>query len=137
MIDYDDYFGGLTEEEYQEQVKEHYEWLDHICKCDDQKAYRLLDKFKENLFACEFVSDEEAEMLYNTFINWKDRLDNFSVEVEEQLDNTQVNKMCQSELDHEWECYTITTAGTIYICKKCNTQKIVPFDFYSPPTITI
>ena len=30
MIDYDDYFGGLTREEYEEQTKEHFEWLGFI-----------------------------------------------------------------------------------------------------------
>ena len=32
MIDYDDYFGGLTREEYEEQTKEHFEWLKNNCK---------------------------------------------------------------------------------------------------------
>ena len=27
MDNYDDYFGGLTEEEYREESKEHFEWL--------------------------------------------------------------------------------------------------------------
>ena len=36
------------------------------------KAYELLNKFKENLFATEFVSDEEANMLYHTILFWRE-----------------------------------------------------------------
>ena len=36
------------------------------------KAYELLNKFKENLFATEFVSDEEASMLYHTILFWRE-----------------------------------------------------------------
>lgn len=39
-------------------------------KIDIQKAYELLNEFKDNLFACEFVTDEEAEMLYYTVLFW-------------------------------------------------------------------
>ena len=75
MIDCDDYFGGLSSEEYEQQTKEHYEHLKHLSKIDYNKAYQMIDKFKECLFAVEFVSDEEAEMLYNTIVNWKDKSD--------------------------------------------------------------
>lgn len=80
MINIDDYFDGLSMEEYEKQKEEHLKWLEHISKCDDNKAYCLLNKFKDNLFACESVSDEEAEMLYHTFISWKEQVDNFLVE---------------------------------------------------------
>lgn len=40
-------------------------------KTDTKKAYELLNKFKENLFAIEFVSDEDAEMLYHTILFWR------------------------------------------------------------------
>lgn len=73
MIDFDDYFGGLTKEEYEQVAEEHFKYIDHICKCDYERASLLLDKFKENLFAVEFISDEEAEMLYHTILNWKDK----------------------------------------------------------------
>ena len=75
MIDIDNYFGGFTREEYEKETEEHFKYIDHICKCDYEKAYYLLDKFKDNLFAVEFVDDEEAEMLYHTFLNWKDKAD--------------------------------------------------------------
>ena len=75
MIDTDDYFGGLTKEEAEKETEDHFKFIEHICKCDDEKANYLLDKLKENLFACEFVSDEEAGMLYHTFLNWKDKAD--------------------------------------------------------------
>lgn len=29
MLNYNDYFSGLTSEEYEEQTKEHFEWLDN------------------------------------------------------------------------------------------------------------
>ena len=73
MIDYDDYFGGLTREEYEKETEEHFKFIDHICKCDYDKAFTLIDKYKDNLFASEFVSDEEAEMLYHTILNWKEK----------------------------------------------------------------
>ena len=73
MIDYDDYFGGLTREEYEKEAEEHFKFIDHICKCDYDKAFTLIDKYKDNLFASEFVSDEEAEMLYHTILNWKEK----------------------------------------------------------------
>lgn len=38
---------------------------------DINKAYELLEKYKENLFAVEFVSDEEAKMLYKTILFWR------------------------------------------------------------------
>lgn len=40
-------------------------------KINTKRAYELLDKFKDNLFTVEFVSDEEAEMLLNTILFWK------------------------------------------------------------------
>ena len=82
MIDIDDYFGGLSEEYYERVREEYFQWLEHVCKCDDKKAYYLLDKFKTNLFSCEFISDKEAEMLYHTFVSWKEQVDNFLAEEE-------------------------------------------------------
>ena len=73
MIDYDDYFGGLTREEYEKETEEHFKFIDHICKCDYDKAFALIDKYKDNLFVSEFVSDKEAEMLYHTILNWKEK----------------------------------------------------------------
>lgn len=75
MINIDDYFGGLTPEECERQTKEHFEYLEHLSKVDYDKSYYLVEKFKENLFASEFISDEEAEMLYHTIVNWKDKAD--------------------------------------------------------------
>lgn len=73
MLNYEDYFGGLSREEYEKETEEHFKYIDHIYKCDHERAEYLLDKFKTNLFAREFVSDEEAEMLYHTILNWKDK----------------------------------------------------------------
>ena len=33
MIDFDDYFGGLTEEEYVKQTEEHFKFLKEMSKC--------------------------------------------------------------------------------------------------------
>lgn len=41
MIDYDDFFGGLTEEEYEEQTKEHFEWLEKNCRIVDGDAIAI------------------------------------------------------------------------------------------------
>ena len=40
-------------------------------RIDTGRASELLKDFKDNLFASEFVSDEEAEMLYFTILHWK------------------------------------------------------------------
>jgi hypothetical protein len=42
------------------------------------------------------------------------------------IDDAATNKICQSESDHEWECIGMSTAGTIYTCRKCYAQKTVP-----------
>ena len=34
-------------------------------------------------------------------------------------DESLTNKIC----DHEWECGSISTAGTTYICRKCGARK--------------
>lgn len=44
-------------------------------KSNTKQSYELLEKFKHNLFATEFVSDEEAEMLFNTIMFWKQHSD--------------------------------------------------------------
>lgn len=41
-------------------------------------------------------------------------------------DVTAINRMCQSESDHEWECTGRSTVGTNYMCRKCYAQKTVP-----------
>ena len=46
-------------------------------KSNSQTAYELLDKFKENLFAVEFVSDEEAKLLYNTILFWREHCERY------------------------------------------------------------
>ena len=40
---------------------------------DYDKAFALIDEYKDNLFTIELVSDEEAEMLYHTILNWKEK----------------------------------------------------------------
>lgn len=42
------------------------------------------------------------------------------------IDDAFVNKTCQSESDHEWECIGMSTRGTDYMCKKCYARKNVP-----------
>lgn len=46
-------------------------------KSNTQIAYELLDKFKENLFAVEFVSDEEAKLLYDTILFWREHSEKY------------------------------------------------------------
>ena len=79
MINIDDYFGGLTREEYEKEEQEHFKYLEHLSKVDYDKSYGLIKEFKENLFASEFISDKEAEMLYHTIINWKEKADMYNV----------------------------------------------------------
>lgn len=80
MIDYDGYFSGLTPDEYEKETEEHFKYLEHICKCNDEFSIALLDKFKDNIFASEFVSYEEAELLYHTILNWKEKADMYDAE---------------------------------------------------------
>ena len=80
MDNYDDYFGGITEEQYREETERHFEYLEHLSKVNDEKAFRLLKEFKENLFTCEFISDEEAEMLYHTILWWRDMCNAYQLE---------------------------------------------------------
>ena len=42
-------------------------------RIDYDAAFILIDEYKDSLFATEFVSDEEAEMLYHTILNWKEK----------------------------------------------------------------
>lgn len=37
MLRYDDYFGGLTAEEYEEETKEHFEYLNNLSKANSNK----------------------------------------------------------------------------------------------------
>lgn len=48
----------------------------------------------------------------------------------------EVNKMCQSEEDHQWECCGISTAGTDYRCKICGVHKMVPVKKQDNATIS-
>lgn len=65
----EDYAIEFAIEAIEEQLNRNAKMMD----CDE--AVALLDKFKINLFASEFISDEEAEMLYHTILNWKERAD--------------------------------------------------------------
>ena len=85
MIDYDDYFGGLTEEEYKKETDEHFEWLknnalnDYI-SCDDTVKI-IVPKVIAKIKICgggltfritddmqfEMPTEEQRENLKNTF----------------------------------------------------------------------
>ena len=44
------------------------------------------------------------------------------------IDDSLINKICQSESDHEWECCGISTVGSKHRCKKCGAYKTVPIE---------
>ena len=46
-------------------------------------------------------------------------------EIKECLDSELSNKICKQESDHEWDCYSVSTLGNHYICKKCGATKFV------------
>lgn len=48
--------------------------------------------------------------------------------VDDVMDDSLTNKICQSESDHEWECCGISTVGSNYRCKKCGAYKTVPIE---------
>ena len=47
-------------------------------RINHEKASKLLKEYEDNIFATEFISDEEAEMLYATIMDWKDSADMFA-----------------------------------------------------------
>ena len=48
--------------------------------------------------------------------------------VDDVMDDSLTNKICQSESDHEWECCGISTVGSKHRCKKCGAYKTVPIE---------
>lgn len=47
------------------------------------------------------------------------------------------NKICKSELDHEWECIGVSTTGTTFRCKKCGAYKTYPIEHDDKIIVTI
>lgn len=43
---------------------------------------------------------------------------------------------CVSDVDHEWECCGMSTAGDTYRCRKCGTTKIYPVQYSGTTTIS-
>lgn len=56
--------------------------------------------------------------------------------IEEDVKSVLLNKTCNSESDHEWECCGVSTVGTTYMCKKCYTYKTYPPE-YKEISVTI
>lgn len=57
--------------------------------------------------------------------------------VDESLPIAELNKVCISESDHEWECIGVSTAGSNYRCKICGAYKTYSVDNGFPTTITL
>lgn len=78
MNDYGSSLGGFSEMELKKQLlsksNTHY-------KTCSAKSLKLLEKYKKNIFAIEFISDEEAEMLYEIIMRWKDNSDMYEAEL--------------------------------------------------------
>lgn len=49
--------------------------------------------------------------------------------------HTAINKICETEEDHQWECCGMDTGGSTYRCKICGEHKTVPIK--SQETVTI
>lgn len=88
MIDYEDYFGELTKEEYEIQTAQHFSDLADNAKIDYKKALLLINMHREKLFDPQVISQEDAEILYLTIRNWEMH----SSEILDQ-DNPKVYKM--------------------------------------------
>lgn len=85
MINYDDYFGGLTEEEYKKETDEHFEWirnnaLSGYISCNDTVKLRVpktiarikicgggLTFFIDDTMQFEMPTKEQRENLKRTF----------------------------------------------------------------------
>lgn len=78
MNDYGSSLGGFSEREFKKQLLSKSNTQYKTCSA---KALKLLEKYKENIFATEFVSDEEAEMLYAIIMRWKDNSDMYEAEL--------------------------------------------------------
>ena len=64
MIDYDDYFGGLTEEEYITQTNEHFKWLKENAADDMQKFLEAIEQFGEHIYeATEIFLTNPMELI--------------------------------------------------------------------------
>ena len=72
MNDYGSSLGGFSEREFKKQLLSKSNSYYKTCSA---KSLKLLEKYKENIFATEFISDEEAEMLYEIIMRWKDNSD--------------------------------------------------------------
>lgn len=72
MNDYGSSLGGFSEREFEKQLLSKSNSYYKTCSA---KSLKLLEKYKENIFATEFISDEEAEMLYEIIMRWKDNSD--------------------------------------------------------------
>ena len=44
--------------------------------------------------------------------------DKFKDDVEKYLPTKEINQVCKSDFDHEWECCGMSTEGSAYVCKK-------------------
>lgn len=77
MMTYNNCLGGLSEKEFLKTITKSSNEYYQTCST---KALKLLEKYKENIFATEFISDEEAEILYATIMRWKDNSDMYEAE---------------------------------------------------------
>ena len=83
-----------------------------------------------------FISLERLREVRKEFVKEMDILVDKNKELAEENEALRATlskkQLCDEPLaaeicDHEWECGTISTAGTTYICKKCGARRI-----YSP-----
>ncbi len=47
----------------------------------------------------------------------------------EYIKSTLINKVCESEEDHEWEWVLASTAENTFRCKKCGACRVYPIDY--------
>lgn len=61
MVDYEDYFGDSTEEEYTQQSKEHFEWLkNHACKFDGEIGRCCMSRYCKHSLRGYCIADDET-----------------------------------------------------------------------------
>lgn len=59
------------------------------------------------------------------------------IEINPVDDFANMNLICKSESDHQWECCGISTAGSTYRCKICGEHKSVPITSSESTTISV
>lgn len=60
---------------------------------------------------------------------------NSSIEDDINKSKTEATLACTCEYDHDWECYSLSSGGDEYRCRKCGARKTLPLSYQVSTTI--